>query len=94
MVFLNIEIKNEQEYLDKVMETISMQIKEVEANAAKRKEDVIHIRKHFWDDLKINMDTFDDFLETIIGMRHKLGICQLVKVRTNMLMIGCRSLKE
>ena len=71
MVFLNIEIKNEQEYLDKVMETISMQIKEVEANAAKRKEDVIHIRKHFWDDLKINMDTFDDFLETIIGMRQQ-----------------------
>ncbi|WP_173918917.1 RNA polymerase recycling motor HelD [Halobacillus sp. Marseille-Q1614] len=68
---MNKEIRKEQEYLDKVMGTIAKQIYEVEADAAKRKEEVIHIRKHFWDDLKINMDTFDDYLETIIGMRQQ-----------------------
>ncbi|WP_035510855.1 RNA polymerase recycling motor HelD [Halobacillus karajensis] len=65
------EIRKEQEYLDKVMGIIAKQINEVEADAAKRKEEVIHIRKHFWDDLKVNMDTFDDYLETIIGMRQQ-----------------------
>ncbi|MCP3027808.1 RNA polymerase recycling motor HelD [Halobacillus sp. A5] len=63
------ETQKEQEYLNKVMGTIAKQIREVEADTAKRKEEVIYIRKHFWDDLKINMDTFDDYLETIIGMR-------------------------
>ncbi len=53
------------------METIKKQIHDVEADSAKRKDEVIHIRKHFWDDLKVNMDTFDDYLETIIGMRQQ-----------------------
>ncbi|WP_181347335.1 RNA polymerase recycling motor HelD [Thalassobacillus sp. CUG 92003] len=65
------DIKKEQAYLDKVMETITKQINEVEADTAKRKEDVVTIRKHFWDDLKVNMDTFDDYLETIIAMRQQ-----------------------
>ncbi|WP_082232821.1 RNA polymerase recycling motor HelD [Halobacillus massiliensis] len=68
---MNEEMQREQKYLDQVMGTIAEQIKEVEAEAVKRKEEVIHIRKHFWDDLKINMDTFDDYLETIIGMRQQ-----------------------
>jgi DNA helicase II / ATP-dependent DNA helicase PcrA len=71
VVYLNKEIRKEQKYLDKVKETIAKQINEVEADAAKRKEEVIDIRKHFWDDLKVNMDTFDDYLETIIGMRQQ-----------------------
>ncbi|MFG6147565.1 RNA polymerase recycling motor HelD [Halobacillus sp. B23F22_1] len=68
---MNHDIRKEQAYLEMVMETITKQINEVEEDAAKRKEEVIHIRKHFWDDLKINMDTFDDYLETIIGMRQQ-----------------------
>lgn len=31
----------------------------------------MNIRKHFWDDLKVNVDTFDDYLETIIGLRQQ-----------------------
>ncbi|MCA0970798.1 UvrD-helicase domain-containing protein [Halobacillus litoralis] len=65
------QIRNEQQYLNEVMETIQKQIHDVEADSAKRKEEVIQIRKHFWDDLKVNMDTFDDYLETIIGMRQQ-----------------------
>ncbi|WP_281974821.1 RNA polymerase recycling motor HelD [Halobacillus litoralis] len=68
---MNKEMRKEQAYLDNVMETIAKQINEVEADTEKRKEDVINIRRHFWDDLKINMDTFDDYLETIIGMRQQ-----------------------
>ena len=31
----------------------------------------LHIRKHFWDEVKVNVDTFDDYLETIIGLRQE-----------------------
>ena len=31
----------------------------------------MHIRKHFWDEVKVNIDTFDDYLETIIGLRQQ-----------------------
>ncbi|MFD1019594.1 RNA polymerase recycling motor HelD [Thalassobacillus hwangdonensis] len=65
------EIRKEQDYLDKVMATVAEQISEVEADTSKRKDEVITMRKHFWDDLKVNMDTFDDYLETIIGMRQQ-----------------------
>lgn len=71
MVDLNKDIHKAQAYLDRVMRTIAKKIDDVEADSAKRKEEVIHIRKHFWDDLKVNMDTFDDYLETIIGMRQQ-----------------------
>ncbi|MFB5661243.1 RNA polymerase recycling motor HelD [Alteribacillus sp. HJP-4] len=68
---MNEEFQKEQEYLDKVMRTIAEQISEVKADTAKRKEEVVNTRKHFWDDLKVNMDTFDDYLETIIGLRQQ-----------------------
>ncbi|UOQ45907.1 UvrD-helicase domain-containing protein [Halobacillus salinarum] len=68
---MNKDHQIEQDYLNKVMSTIAHQIEEVEADTAKRKKTVVHIRKHFWDDLKVNMDTFDDYLETIIGLRQQ-----------------------
>ena len=37
----------------------------------RRKNEVVHIRKHFWDEVKVNMDSFDDYLETIIGLRQE-----------------------
>ena len=32
---------------------------------------MVNIRKHFWDEVKVNTDTFDDYLETIIGLRQE-----------------------
>src|SRR5699024_472262 len=37
----------------------------------RRKSEVISIRKHFWDEVKVNTDSFDDYLETIIGLRQE-----------------------
>lgn len=68
---MNQELQKEQKRLDEVMKTILQQINSIEVDTSKRKEEVIHIRKHFWDDLKVNMDTFDDYLETIIGLRQQ-----------------------
>ena len=32
---------------------------------------MVNFRKHFWDDVKVNTDTFDDYLETIISLRQQ-----------------------
>ncbi|MBP0727302.1 UvrD-helicase domain-containing protein [Bacillus sp. RG28] len=68
---MNTELRQEQERLDCVMETISKQISKKEGETSKRRKEVVNIRKNFWDDVKVNTDTFDDYLETIIGLRQQ-----------------------
>lgn len=61
----------EQKRVEEVLKTIKEQIGKLEEETAQRRSDVIHIRKHFWDEIKVNTDTFDDYLETIIGLRQE-----------------------
>ncbi|WP_102346072.1 RNA polymerase recycling motor HelD [Bacillus sp. Marseille-P3661] len=68
---MNLELLQEQQRVDSVMETITEEINKLEEETARRKNEVVHIRKHFWDENKMNIDTFDDFLETIIGLRQE-----------------------
>ncbi len=63
--------KQEQKRVDHVMEIIAKDISRLEEETARRKDEVVHIRKHFWDEIKVNTDTFDDYLETIIGLRQE-----------------------
>lgn len=68
---MNSEFQQEQKRVDSVIETINEQISRLEKEASQRRNEVIHIRKHFWDEIKVNTDTFDDYLETIIGLRQE-----------------------
>jgi DNA helicase II / ATP-dependent DNA helicase PcrA len=68
---MNTELRQEQERLDSIMETITEQIGKLEDETFRRRQEVIDIRKHFWDDVKVNTDTFDDYLETIISLRQQ-----------------------
>lgn len=68
---MNTELRHEQERLDSVIERITQEINKLEDETGRRKKEVVHIRKHFWDDVKVNTDTFDDYLETIIGLRQQ-----------------------
>lgn len=65
------KLQQEQKRLDGVMETISEEVRRLEEETSRRKNEVVHIRKHFWDEVKVNTDTFDDYLETIIGLRQE-----------------------
>ncbi|NUK29330.1 UvrD-helicase domain-containing protein [Parageobacillus sp. VR-IP] len=65
------ELRQEQERLNSIMEIIAEQIRMLEDETLRRRKEVIDIRKHFWDDIKVNIDTFDDFLETIISLRQQ-----------------------
>lgn len=68
---MNSELKQEQKRVDSVTATITEEINRLENEIAKHKSEVVHIRKHFWDEVKVNTDTFDDYLETIIGLRQE-----------------------
>ncbi|MCM3088686.1 UvrD-helicase domain-containing protein [Bhargavaea ginsengi] len=68
---MNRELRHEQNRVDLVMGTISKEIGKLETETARRKGEVIQIRRHFWDEVKVNTDTFDDYLETIIGLRQE-----------------------
>ncbi|MGP4080520.1 RNA polymerase recycling motor HelD [Pseudalkalibacillus sp. R45] len=68
---MNKGLQKEQKRLDSVLETITEQIGELEDEKVQRQEEVIDIRKHFWEDVKVNTDTFDDYLETIISLRQQ-----------------------
>ena len=68
---MNTEFQQEQKRVDSVMETITEQIGKLEEETSRRRNEVVNIRKHFWDEVKVNTDTFDDYLETIIGLRQE-----------------------
>ncbi|WP_409273680.1 RNA polymerase recycling motor HelD [Neobacillus sp. SCS-31] len=68
---MNSEFQREQKRVDSVMNTIKLQISRLEGETTQHRNEVIHIRKHFWDEIKVNTDTFDDYLETIIGLRQE-----------------------
>lgn len=65
------ELQLEQKRVDSVMETITEEINRLENETARRRNEVVNIRKHFWDEVKVNTDSFDDYLETIIGLRQE-----------------------
>ena len=68
---MNMELRQEQERVESVIETITEQINRLEDETSRRRMEVVNIRKHFWDEVKVNIDTFDDYLETIIGLRQE-----------------------
>lgn len=63
--------EREQKRLNEVMEMINSEINDLQKEAQKRKEEVIFQRRHFGDEVKVNMDTFDDYLESIIHLRQE-----------------------
>lgn len=68
---MSFELELEQKRIDRVIETISDETNRLEEETTQRKNEVVHIRKYFWDEVKVNTDTFDDYLETIIGLRQE-----------------------
>ncbi|BCB03907.1 RNA polymerase recycling motor HelD [Bacillus sp. KH172YL63] len=71
---MNPDILIEQKRVDHVINIISSQIAHVEKETGKRHEEVTDIRRHFWDEVKVNTDTFDDFLETVLSLRQQAQV--------------------
>ncbi|WP_175989476.1 RNA polymerase recycling motor HelD [Bacillus sp. Marseille-Q1617] len=71
---MNLEYRQEQERVDRIIETIKEQIVTLEHETGRRHEEVNEIRKNFWDEVKVNTDTFDDFLETVLSLRQQAQV--------------------
>ena len=65
------EFQLEQQRVNRVMEIIADRISGLEKETSRRRDEVVNIRKYFWEENKVNLDSFDDFLETIIGLRQE-----------------------
>ncbi|EIT85462.1 ATP-dependent DNA helicase replicase [Fictibacillus macauensis ZFHKF-1] len=68
---MNDDVRQEQKKIDAVLQTLTEEINRLEGETFTRKKEIIQIRKHFWDEIKVNTDTFDDYLETMIGLRQE-----------------------
>ncbi|MBW9234374.1 hypothetical protein JQK62_19325, partial [Leptospira santarosai] len=68
---MKLELQQEQQRLDHVMDVISNEIQTLDGDTSRLKKEVVNIRKHFWDEVKVSTDSFDDYLETIIGLRQE-----------------------
>jgi DNA helicase II / ATP-dependent DNA helicase PcrA len=68
---MNSEVQREQNRVKSVTGIIKERVSRLEEETTKLRNEVVHIRKHFGDEIKVNTDTFDDFLETIIGLRQE-----------------------
>ncbi|WKA54512.1 RNA polymerase recycling motor HelD [Planococcus shixiaomingii] len=65
------EFQREQKRVDRVMKEIAVQMERLENDTSRQRDEVVRIRRHFWDENKVSIDSFDDFLETIIGLRQE-----------------------
>ncbi|WP_226087691.1 RNA polymerase recycling motor HelD [Mesobacillus sp. S13] len=94
---MNLNLQDEQKRLDSVMEAITDELLRVEEETSRRKNEVVNIRKHFWDEVKVNTDTFDDFLETVIGLRQEaqaLSVSQSTHRHSSKRLATLRRMKE
>ncbi|MFJ7738779.1 RNA polymerase recycling motor HelD [Lysinibacillus sp. NPDC097287] len=94
---MDMDLRQEQERVNSVKETISEQINRLEAETSKRRMEVVNIRKHFWDEVKVNLDTFDDYLETIIGLRQEaqaLSVSQSTHRHASKILSTLRRMQE
>ncbi|KMJ57239.1 helicase [Bacillus sp. LL01] len=94
---MNQGFPQEQKRVDSVMETITEEISRLEEETAKRRNEVVHIRRHFWDEVKVSTDSFDDYLETIIGLRQEaqaLSVSQSTHRHASKRLSTLRRMKE
>ncbi|MFC5603673.1 RNA polymerase recycling motor HelD [Sporosarcina koreensis] len=91
------KFQQEQQRVDNVMGVITGRIRKLEEDTARQRNEVVQIRRHFWDEVKVNVDTFDDYLETIIGLRQEaqaLAVSQSTHRHASKRLATLRRMKE
>ncbi|GIQ68101.1 helicase [Xylanibacillus composti] len=68
------ELQQEQKRAQRVHARIEALVSELEAEAGDLKEQVVRIRKHFWEDVTVNIDNPDDVIETAISMKQQAEV--------------------
>jgi len=68
---MNDELTQEQKRVDLVVQLVRSHIEVLEKEVGLLKEDVVDIRKHFWDDVTVNDEHPDDITETFASMKQQ-----------------------
>ncbi len=63
--------KDEEIRIDHVLAVIESKAAQLTDASDEIKEKVVDFRKHFWDEVKVNVETFDDMVETIYEIRQQ-----------------------
>jgi DNA helicase II / ATP-dependent DNA helicase PcrA len=61
----------EQQRVDRVMKVILTSMEDLEQRLGMIKEQVVDIRKHFWDDVTVNLDEPDDQVESYFSLKQQ-----------------------
>ena len=69
--WMDSQFQQEQERLENIKEVIEKKVERLENEVGQRREEVVYSRKHFWDEIKVNVDSFDDYLETVLAIRQE-----------------------
>lgn len=94
---MNNKLRKEQERVDNVLKIITEQIGKLEGETGRRRDEVVNIRKNFWDEVTVNTDSFDDYLETIISLRQQaqvLSVSQINHKQASKRLSALRRMKE
>ncbi|WLD91627.1 RNA polymerase recycling motor HelD [Alkalihalobacillus sp. AL-G] len=67
----NKERKQEQQRIDLILSLINKKMLALSTNVGSLKQDIVSIRKSFWDDVKINIDNPDEVIETVTSIRQQ-----------------------
>ncbi|MBO8165140.1 MAG: UvrD-helicase domain-containing protein [Brevibacillus sp.] len=68
------EWQEEQQRVDQVVNAITNRIAALQQDVSQIKEEVVHIRKHFWDDVTVNFDDPNETVETYASMKQQAEV--------------------
>ncbi|WP_068775694.1 RNA polymerase recycling motor HelD [Paenibacillus sp. FJAT-26967] len=68
------EWKKEQARVDLIRDKLNRQLLQLEPDVGQLKDQVVDIRKHFWDEVTVNIANDDDVLETFLSMKQQAEI--------------------
>lgn len=66
--------REEQQRVDDIVSLIEKRLQELDQEARDKKEDVVRIRRNFWDDVTLNFDEPDEAVETYASMKQQAEV--------------------
>jgi DNA helicase-2/ATP-dependent DNA helicase PcrA len=74
MIGMDAELQYEQQRVDTVREKLSRRLADLKKELGDVKSHMVEIRRHFWDEVTVNIDHADDVAETISSIRQQVGV--------------------
>ncbi|MFE5323502.1 RNA polymerase recycling motor HelD [Paenibacillus sp. NPDC056579] len=69
-----VDWREEQQRVDSVISKIGKRIERLEEEVGDARSDVVDIRKHFWDEVTVNLSSMEDLNETYFSLKQQVEI--------------------